>query len=119
MSNETAEARGIFADITRHLAGIFRHMLPGVLLVGGFAIAYPDRLRAVDLNSWPHLAVLAVISLAAGNTWYALNRYGFHQLVDYILWRLGYDGPAKTKRSQSYIDDLGRYPHRSLSNAST
>lgn len=113
MSN-AGENSGVLVDITRHLAGIFRHMLPGVLLVSGAAVAYPDWFANLDLKSWSHLALLTVISVAAGNTWFAFNRYGFHQFVDYILWCFGSKSPAKTSESVSYIDDIGLYAQKSL-----
>jgi len=114
MPDAPDRVRGLLVEVTRHLSGIFRHMLPGVLLLGGVALAYPEWFGNVDLKSWAHLAVLAVISIAAGNTWYALNRYGFHQVLDYILWRARSHGPSRTSASRSYVDDLGRYARKSL-----
>ncbi len=114
MPDDRDRVQSFLADVTRHLAGIFRHMLPGVLVLGGAALAYPEWFANVDLKSWAHLAVLGVISVAAGNTWFALNRYGLHQIVDYILWRAGSHGPARTSLSVNYVDDLGRYARKSL-----
>jgi hypothetical protein len=110
--------RGLLADVTRDLVAIFRHMLPGVLVLGGGALAYPEWFENVDLKSWAHLVAVAVVSAAAGNTWFALNRSGLHQIVDYVLWRAGSNGPARTATSASYVDDLGRYARKSLHTAS-
>jgi hypothetical protein len=104
---------GLLSDITKHLAGIFRHMLPGVLVLGGAVLAYPNWFASVNFQSWQHLVIIGVITTAVGNTWFALNRYGLHQAVDYILYLNGWGAPAKTAASQNYLDDLGQYVAKS------
>ena len=89
-------------------------MLPGVLVVGAAQLAYPEWFRTLDFKSWHHLIVLAVVTLAIGNTWFALNRYGLHQLVDYFLYLTKSNGPARTSRWFNYLDDLGLYAYKSL-----
>ena len=105
---------GLLTDITQHLGGIFRHMLPGILVVGGAKLSYPDWFGGFDLKSWQHLSVLAAISVAVGNSWFALNRYGLHQLVDYVLYRFKSNGPAQSSAKSAYLDELGRYTYKSL-----
>ena len=105
---------GLLTEITQHLGGIFRHMLPGILVVGCARIAYPCWFVGVDLKSWQQVVVLAAISVALGNTWFVLNRYGVRQVVDYLLYSLGSNGPARGSRKRAYLDDLGRYTYRSL-----
>jgi hypothetical protein len=114
-----AKPTGILGDISEHVAAIFRHMLPGVLVVGTAWIAYPNWFAALDLNSSQHLIVLAVVTTAVGNTWFALNRYGLHQLVDYLLYLIGSNGPAIGKVRWAYLDDLGKYTFKSLHTADT
>ncbi len=111
---EDAKGGGVLADLTQHLGGIFRHMLPGILVVGAGRLAYPEWFVKADFGSWQHLIVLAAVTLAVGNAWFALNRYGFHQLIDWALWRGGYESPAKRPTSKSYVDDLGQYAAKSL-----
>jgi hypothetical protein len=111
MSNSKSD--GLLSDITKHVAGIFRHILPGVLVVGAAGLAYPNWFGGIDLKSWPHIIIIGVITLAVGNTWFALNRYGLHQGLDYLLYLKGWGGPAKTAESSGYLDDLGRYVSKS------
>jgi hypothetical protein len=113
MTNESTP-QGLLSEITQHLTGIFRHMLPGILVVAGARLAYPDWFAGVDVESWQLLLVLAAISLAVGNTWFALNRYGLHQFIDYVLYLTGSNGPARRAPGDSYLDDLGKYAHKSL-----
>lgn len=112
MANDD-KTKGVFSDAVMHLAALFRHMLPGVILMGGAYIAYPDWFKGFDLQSTGHLIVLSVITIAVGNTWFALNRYGLHQLVDLILYSMKSNGPARRNRFR-YLDDLGRYTYKSL-----
>jgi hypothetical protein len=113
MSNEP-ERTGMPTEIAQHLGGIFRHMLPGILVVAGAKVAHPDWFRAVDVMTWQHLVVLGAVSVAVGNAWFALNRYGLHQFVDYILYLIKSDGPTRGDKRWRYLDDLGKYAYRSL-----
>lgn len=113
MPNSENKAQGILADVTAHLSGIFRHMLPGVIVIGAAILAYPCWFNRVDFNSWPHLLLLTVIAIAAGNIWFALNRYGIYQVFDYFLYLFKINGPSRGERSQ-YLDDLGQYIYRSM-----
>jgi hypothetical protein len=103
-------------QITEHLGGIFRHMLPGILVVSCAKLAYPTRLN-FEANSWPHLLVIGAVSIAVGNAWFALNRYGVHQTLDYFLYLIKSKGPARGNTRFTYLDDLGRYTYRSLHTA--
>jgi hypothetical protein len=109
-----SQPSGLLTEITYHLGGIFRHMLPGVLVLGGARIAYPSWFAGVDIGSWEHLLVFGVISLAVGNTWFAFNRYGIHQFVDYILYFMKTNGPARGETPWSFLDDLGQFTSKSL-----
>jgi hypothetical protein len=116
---DEAKSTGLLTEITQHLGGIFRHMLPGILVVAGAKLAYPSWSLGLDLNSWQHLFVLAAIALALGNTWFALNRYGPHQLLDYALYLSKNKGPARSNTIWAYLDDLGRYTYKSLHTPAT
>jgi hypothetical protein len=116
MGDTPTRPSGILGDISEQLAGIFRHMLPGVLVVGAAKLAYPTSISLPRLDSWQGVFVLAVITIALGNTWFALNRYGLHQLVDYVLYLVKSNGPARANRilDFTYLDDLGKYSYKSL-----
>ena len=116
MADSDKRPIGILGDISDQLAGIFRHMLPGVLVVGTARLAYPDLIAIPKLDSWQNVLVLAVITTVLGNTWFALNRYGLHQVVDYVLYLFKSNGPARTGPilGFAYLDDLGKYTRKSL-----
>ena len=111
MSNE--KVIGAFLDLFANLAAVFRYVLPGVLVMGAAYLAYPEWFKRLDLRSNQHLIVLAVITVTVGNTWFALNRYGLHQLVDLVLYLTKSNGPARRDKCH-YLNDLGRYTYRSL-----
>jgi hypothetical protein len=83
---QPVEAGVLPTEITRQLGGIFRHMLPGVLVIAGAWLAYPDWFCSVHVTSWQNVFLLGTISVAVGNSWFALNRYSLHQAVDYFLY---------------------------------
>lgn len=105
----------MLTETIEHLSGIFRYLLPGILVVAGARLAYPCWFRqGIDLKSWQHLFVLGTIFIAVGNAWFALNRYGVHQFIDYVLYLCKVNGPARGKKFFAYLDDLGSYTYQSL-----
>jgi hypothetical protein len=119
MTDGPAAPTSIVADISQHLGGVFRHMLPGILVIAGAAVAHPSWFRSIDFSSWQHLLALSVVAIGIGNTWFAFNRYGLYQLTDYILYRMRSLGPVPTGEVPSYLDDLGRFAFRSLHTPAT
>lgn len=106
---------GLMTEITKHLGGIFRHMLPGILVLTAVGLASPGLIfTSVGPKSWEHVLVLGAISAAAGNTLFAVNRYGLFQLLDYSLYLLKSDGPARGPHRFTYLDDLAKFVHRSM-----
>lgn len=113
MSQGSGNIGGALRDISENLGSIYRFFLPGVLIVGVTFVAYPTKI------SWPkssdpwELLVLGIVALAAGNTLFVFNRYSVHQIIDWLLYRLGCDGPAKRNpklaESRDYVDALGRF----------
>jgi hypothetical protein len=102
-------------DIAKHLASIFRHLLPGVLVVGAVGFAFPEQFVRVRLGDTHHQILLAVIALTIGNVWFALNRYFFHQLIDYTFYRCGFNGPAHVAGEPiDFIEDVAKYTRDSL-----
>jgi len=43
-----SERAGLPTEIATHLGGIFRHLLPGVLVIAAARLAYPEWFCAVD-----------------------------------------------------------------------
>ena len=58
MSDQHDRAGSVLADVAQNLGGIFRHMLPGVLVVVGAKLAHPSWFQRLNLQSWQHLAAL-------------------------------------------------------------
>lgn len=112
VSSQKTEA-GILGDVSRNLGAFFRHLLPGVFIIGAAYVGHPAWFNGIDTKSWQHIALGATIALASGNIWFALNRYGIHQVIDYLVYLSRSQGPARESNSR-YVDDLGLYVSRSL-----
>jgi hypothetical protein len=109
MSSESdGRTKGIITEVTENLGALFRHLLPGVLIIGVARVTHPFWFRAFQSASWPYLASMAVLAFAVGNAWFSINRYALHQFVDYVCWLLRYQGPAKSDRG-CYLDHLAKY----------
>jgi hypothetical protein len=110
-----SEKQGTVEEIVEHLGTIFRHMLPGVLVVGTAYLAYPQWYARVNLESWQHIVVLTLFSIVVGNVWFAVNRYVILQVFDWVAYRAGWGRPAKAEGKQGqYLFDLAGYTYKSL-----
>jgi hypothetical protein len=107
-------SRGIVQSISDNLGAFFRHLFPGIVILGAAYIAHPRWFTGLDTRSWQHILIVAVVSLAAGNLWFAINRYGIHQFVDYLLYLAGSEGPAPAGSRTKYLEDVGKYAAESL-----
>lgn len=112
-NNSDSQSKGILGEIVDNLAVVFRHLLPGVLIIGIARITHPTWFGHFDSSSWSFLAVVAIIAIAVGNAWFSVNRYVIHQLVDYLCWYFGSQGPAKGDDT-GYLDHLAMYVRESL-----
>lgn len=93
-------------EIADQLSRIFRHMLPGLVVLGGTAAAYPSWFEPLRLSDPWNITVLAAISVAAGNAWYVLHRYTIHQFFDWILYLIREGkAPGYLPWLSSFLDD--------------
>ncbi len=113
MSQSADNIDGMLRDIGENVGSIFRFLLPGVMIIGATYAAYPTRISWPKLTDPWEILVVGIVALAVGNTWFVFNRYGIHQLIDWLLYRSGSDGPARQSAmlagSLNYIDALGRF----------
>jgi hypothetical protein len=101
---------GIVQTITNNLSAFFRHLFPGVLIMGAAYLAHKSWFPSPDSRSWQswqHVLIAAAIALAVGNIWFAINRYVIHQSIDWVLYLIGVKGPSKSQCG--YFEDLGKY----------
>lgn len=108
MSNEAEEQKGTIGEIAENLGPVFRHLLPGALIIGTARVAHPTWFATFNAYSWPYLTVVGVVAIAVGNAWFSVNRYVIHQIVDYFCWKRKLQGPAMSVDG-NYIDDLAKY----------
>lgn len=88
-SNELIKS---WPELIQHASGdlsrVFRHMLPGVVILGVAYLSHPTWFETLDASQGWHLVILVVIAIAIGNFWYVLHRYTLHQLLDWICYRI-------------------------------
>jgi hypothetical protein len=105
---------GIVQSISDNLGAFFRHLFPGIVIVGAAYVAHPCWFSGIDTHLWQHILIVAVVALTTGNLWFAINRYGIHQFLDYLMYLAGSEGPAPTESRTNYLDDVGKYAADSL-----
>jgi hypothetical protein len=114
MTDTDCGSTSIVGDLSKNLGTLFRHLLPGIFIVGAAYVAHPSWFAGINTQTWPHVAITAAIALAAGNIWFAFNRYGVHQVIDYLAYRKKSQGPVPVGAGCDYVDDLGKYVAKSL-----
>ena len=75
MSSPSEPSGGAVSEIAQQLGGIFRHLLPGVVVVSIILAAYPNLAGQFKDFESPKIAVAAVITFSIGNAWFLFNRY--------------------------------------------
>jgi len=81
----------LLGAILGQVGEMFRHLLPGVLVVGAAAAAHPKWFETVNWSNPWHLVALAAIAVTAGNTWYVFHRYISDQGLDRVWYMLRRD----------------------------
>jgi hypothetical protein len=106
-SEDSRPKKSTIGEVVENLGVVYRHMLPGVLIVGTLWLVRPGWFAEFTFE-WPYLTVAAVIATALGNAAFALNRYLFHQTIDLVCWLFKSPGPARAK-GFNYAADLATY----------
>lgn len=87
---------------------VSRSMLPGIVILGGAAAAYPLWFHWFTLEKpdpW-HLLILAVAATVAGKTWFTFHKYGVYQLIDMMFYAAGRKGLLG--KELNYVDELAK-----------
>lgn len=103
-------SRGVAKQISDQLNQIFRHMFPGLAILGAAWVSHPSWFPAWStLDDGWHLAVLGAIALTVGNVWYVVHRFTLHQLIDYCLYAIKHD-----RKLTGYLTWLGNHVDQSF-----
>ena len=86
------ERQGIVKQIGDELSRVFRHLLPGVLILACARVAHPRWFPELQFEKPWQLAFFGVVALMVGNTWYVIHRYTVHELLNWIARGLRGDG---------------------------
>ena len=97
-----AEVVEAVKSIGNALGTIFRHILPGVLVIVAIAIARPYWFNKVDVAKGERLIVLGALAIMIGNVWFVVHRYAIQQLVDFIFWCCKVEGGPKKGNGEGY-----------------
>ena len=99
----------LFKSVSNEFSRVFRHILPGFIVLGFMYGSHPSWFVSVDLNKWTHLVILLVLALMVGNIWYVIHRYTIHNLLDWLMYCL------LNKKITGYIDWLSEHIIKSYS----
>jgi hypothetical protein len=117
MPKDDKGSGGAFADVVNNVSGVFRHMLPGFLVVGGAYISHPKKWFAgFNPEVTGHLILLGVATIVIGNTLFVFNRYIVEQFIEYFFFIRRNVGPAARSRRDRLYRVVGAFTYRSLHN---
>lgn len=103
--------RGPVKEIADELGRIFRHLLPGVLIVAAARLSHPGWFAGSSWGEPRYLMLLTVVAIMVGNTWYVVHRYTLHELINMALYHWVKKPPLF--ESSGYPDWLAKLVHAS------
>ncbi|WKZ38331.1 MAG: hypothetical protein QY332_10355 [Anaerolineales bacterium] len=103
------EGKDFAGSVRESLSTVFRHILPGVIILAVSSLSIPDWLKYIDITNTISTIVLAVIALAVGNAWYVFHRYFVLQVVDYLFYLAGAKGQPRKEARSDYRGDLAKH----------
>jgi len=74
--------------ISDGITAIFRHLLPGAIVMGCAFASRPSWFEGIDWTDAGHLTVMIIVTISIGNAWLVTHRYSLHQLFD-LCWNWG------------------------------
>jgi hypothetical protein len=107
----------IIREVFGQLNQVFRHLLPGLLVVTLACVAHPSLFKRISFSNGWQLFALGAVSLVVGNAWYVLHRYSIHQLIDFGMYLCSqrYQGSEKFGRTlRGYCNWLAKFLPRSF-----
>ncbi len=115
IEGQSEQGTNVVETVVSNFGALFRHLFPGVLVLGVARIVRPCWFGWIDTGSWSNLAFTGVIALTVGNVCFAANRYVIFQGIDYGLYLCGCNGrPAKSKSHDGYSEALAAHVTESL-----
>jgi hypothetical protein len=72
--------------ITDEISNIFRHIVPGIIILGFAYKSHPAWFENLSFNNTMHIIFLVVVALAVGNFLYVSHRYTIHHLFDWLCY---------------------------------
>jgi hypothetical protein len=99
----------IVKQVSDELSRIFRHMLPGLAVLGTAVVSHPSWFPewATFDQGW-HIAILAAVALTVGNVWYVIHRYTIHQIIDFCCY------VVRHRKVTGYVAWFGNHVDRSF-----
>jgi hypothetical protein len=92
----------VVKSIGSALSAIFRHLLPGVLVLSATAAARPSLFDKVDITKGELLIFLGVLAIVIGNVCFVVHRYLIQQIVDWVFWYFKAKGGPKRGEGMGY-----------------
>ena len=104
-----SQVNDTFAWLKESVSTVFRHILPGILILVVCSLSKPSWFPPFDLKDSSSILILAAIAMVIGNAWYVFHRYFALQFLDFLAYFFQFEGrPIRGKRFQ-YRKDLARH----------
>lgn len=91
------------------IGNVFRHMLPGILIIGVAASAHPSWFDKVSIDKGEWLILLAAVSIVVGNIWLVFHRYFIQQIIDFVFYLLKIQGGPCKAPDTDYSLEVAKY----------
>lgn len=104
--SEIAEAA---ISVKESVSTVFRHILPGLLIISISTLSVPGLLLDFDLSNTGTLIILGALAMVIGNVWYVFHRYTLLQFVDFVAYYFRWPGKPRRIEKCDFRRDIGRH----------
>ena len=107
------EATDIIAAARESVSTVFRHILPGIIIIMVGGVSKPSLLpTGFNMNNTASLVIVGVIALAIGNVWYVFHRYFALQILDFVAYDRRWKGQPSRAAEVQYRVDTAKHVSR-------
>jgi hypothetical protein len=100
-----ADVTDTIAIVRESISTVFRHILPGILILMVAQLSVPSRFPRLVTDDTASIIILGAIALAIGNVWYVFHRYFVFQMIDCFAYTLRLEGrPSRVGRFNYRLD---------------
>jgi hypothetical protein len=114
-----SQVNDAFSAVRESVSTIFRHILPGILIIVVGEISIPSSVPQLSFDNIPSIIMVFSIAMVIGNVWYVFHRYCILQFVDFLAYYFKCNGQPSRVGKSDYRGDLAQHVSKYFSSSNS